>query len=119
MILVDTSVWIDFFRKGDDVLVSLLEDGEVATHPYIVGELACGHLPRRKQLMGDLSRLPSTVVAQQGEVLAFIEKHELMGEGVGYLDIHLLASVVLSADMLLWTKDKKLASLARRFSLLH
>ena len=83
MILVDTSVWVDFFRSGDDMLATLLEEGQVLTHPYIVGELACGNLPSRGQVLADLTALPSAPVAQHPEVLLFIEQHALMGAGVG------------------------------------
>ena len=119
MILVDTSVWVDFFRSGDDLLATLLEEGQVLTHPYIVGELACVNLPSRSQVLADLTALPSAPVAQHPEVLLFIEQHALMGADVGYLDIHLLASVRLGADLQLWTRDKKLAALADRFNVIH
>ena len=119
MILVDTSVWVDFFRRGDDLLAGLLEDGEVLMHPYVVGELACGFLPSRQQVMVDLSKLPTAPVAKHSEVLHFIDNSQLAGTGVGYLDCHLLVSTLLGDGTRLWSRDKKLAALASRFSLLH
>ena len=119
MILVDTSVWIAFFRNGDEALQLLLNRGEVLTHPYIIGELACGNLRARRQVLDDLAELPRVPVALHEEVMLFIERYGLMGAGVGYLDMHLLASAVLAVDVRLWTGDKKLATLAGQLSIRH
>ena len=109
MILVDTSVWIEFFRKGNDDLLRLLEQGAVLIHPFVVGELACCHL----------GELPLSPVARNEEVLLFIEQNDLMGSGIGYLDMHLLASAKLGGDVTLWTYDKKLSTLAAQFLTVH
>ena len=112
MILVDTSVWVYHLRRGSDDLVELLESNNVLSHPFITGELACGNLKNRDHLIANLQRLPQAVVASDREVLAFIKAYQLMGKGVGYIDVHLLASVHLSPSARLWTRDKKLAGIA-------
>ena len=117
MILVDTSVWIDYLRRGSDDLVGLLEINNVLAHPLIIGELACGNLLNRQQVLENLERLPQAVVASDSEVLAFIDAHQLMGRGVGYIDLHLLASVHLSPCAQLWSRDKKLAALAAELAI--
>ena len=119
MILVDTSVWIEYFRGGDEALESLLEEGQVLMHPYIMGELACGHIESRDRILQDLTDMPQLGKARDDEVLYFIESHQLMGSGIGYLDAHLLASVHLAENVRLWTRDKKLSVLADQLSVLH
>ena len=114
MILVDTSVWIDHLRRSIPELVDLLENEQVLTHPIVIGELACGQLARREQVLRLLSVLPSCVVATDEEALNLIERRRLMGKGIGYGDVHLLASVLLTADAQLWTHDKRLAEAAVR-----
>ena len=112
MILVDTSVWIDHFRHGNSELAALLEQGDVLTHPFVIGELACGGLKNRREILTLLASLRSAVVATDAEALLFIDTRRLVGKGIGYIDVHLLASAALS-DVRLWTLDKKLAPLAR------
>ncbi|HUO84464.1 MAG TPA: PIN domain-containing protein [Thermoanaerobaculia bacterium] len=112
MILVDTSVWIDHLRRGNVALVAALEREEVLTHPFVIGELACGDLKNRKELLDLLAALPSAVVATDEETLHLIEQRRLMGKGIGYIDAHLIASVKLTPDARLWTLDKKLAPFA-------
>jgi len=112
MILVDTSIWVDHFRKSDAQLRAALEAGQVLTHPFVIGELACGNLKNRAQVLALLRQLPSTPVATDNEALGFIERHFLMGRGVGYVDIHLLAAVALAPGTRLWTRDKRLAAIA-------
>jgi predicted nucleic acid-binding protein len=112
LILVDTSVWVDHLRKGVPELVELLERGDVLTHPFVIGELACGDLKNRGELLDLLAALPSAVVASDEETLLFIEHRKLMAKGIGYIDAHLLASVTLTGDAQLWTADKRLAQLA-------
>ena len=114
MILVDTSVWIGHLRRGDPHLVELLEQGEAGTHPLVIGELACGSLPRRREILGLLSHLPVMPVATDSEALDFIEANRLMGTGIGYIDVHVLASARLSEGTRLWTDDTRLAAAARR-----
>lgn len=111
MTLVDTSVWIDHLRRGDAELVAILSEGQVLAHPWIVGELACGNLQDRKLVLDLLRSLPSAPVASTDEVLFFIEKHALMGRGIGYVDVHLLAAARLAGTRL-WTRDKRLVVVA-------
>ncbi|HEU4886334.1 MAG TPA: type II toxin-antitoxin system VapC family toxin [Thermoanaerobaculia bacterium] len=112
MILVDTSVWIDHLHKGVPELAELLERGEVLVHPFVIGELACGNLKDRGEVLGLLAALPPAVVAGDDETLLFIENRKLMAKGLGYIDAHLLASVTLTDDAQLWTRDKRLAQVA-------
>ena len=112
MILVDTSVWIDYLRARDERLENLLENGRVLTHPFVIGELALGNLRQRALILAALTRLPSATPASDQEVLDFIERHRLFGGGIGYVDAHLLASVGLTADAELWTRDRRLAGVA-------
>ena len=112
MILVDTSVWIDHLRKGSTLLDSLLLNSAVLIHPFVIGELACGNLHNRRQILNLLGDLPASRVADDREVLFFIEHNELMGRGIGYVDAHLLASVSLSSPSRLWTVDRKLKDVA-------
>lgn len=112
MILVDTSVWIDHLRKGVPVLTAALEEGRVLMHPFVLGELACGTLRNRKEVLQLLSDLPVAPTVTELEALGFIERRALMGRGIGYIDIHLLASATLAGPARLWTRDKRLAAVA-------
>jgi len=112
VILVDTSVWIDHFQKTIPPLALALEREGVMTHPFVVGELACGELRRRREVLDLLAALPSAAVATDVEALQFIDEHRLMGKGIGYIDVHLLASVVLTDAAQLWTSDKRLRAVA-------
>jgi predicted nucleic acid-binding protein len=111
MVLVDTSVWVSHLRETHAGLVDLLNDGEVACHPFVVGELACGNIKNRTTILSLLEALPMALLVEHEEVLAFIENHDLMGKGFGYIDVHLLASAVLTG-LSLWTLDKKLEKVA-------
>jgi predicted nucleic acid-binding protein len=113
VIIVDTSVWIEHLRRGNPELAEALERGEVLTHPFVIGELACGQIRNRRELLDLLGALPGAVVASDEEALLFIEEHALMGKGVGYIDVHLLASVALTAGTRLWTMDGALARVAK------
>jgi predicted nucleic acid-binding protein len=112
MILVDTSIWIDHLRQGDHALAACLDEGQVLMHPFILGELACGNLRNRQQLLGLWRRLPRALMATDAEVLYFIEQKKLMGVGIGYTDAHLLTSAVLSGARGFWTRDRRLAEIA-------
>ena len=112
MILVDTSVWIDHFHRMSPTLASVLEQGEVAVHPFVVGEIACGLMKNRDEVLGLFAKVPQTVVASHEEVLALIDRRRLMGRGIGYIDAHLLASIMLSERTQLWTRDKHLLAVA-------
>lgn len=115
--LVDTSVWVDHFRHRNQALAALLETGEALCHPFVMGELACGHLRQRQQVLGLLSHLPGAPVADHHEVLSFVERHRLAGSGVGWIDAHLLASTRLAGTRL-WTFDGRLRTAARRAGVL-
>ena len=119
MILVDTAVWIDHLRDTDARLASLLYTNEVLVHPMVVGEMACGHLRSRDEVLSLLGGLPQSPVASDDEVLSFIERHRLMGRGIGYIDAHLLAATTLAAPARLWTSDQRLRSMAVRLSLAY
>ncbi len=112
MILVDTSVWVDHLRRGDDGLVSLLNDAQVITHPFVIGELACGNLNNRTEVLSRLKDLPVIPTATDSEALFFIERRKLMGRGIGYVDAHLLAATALSSSTRLWTRDRSLLAVA-------
>ena len=112
MILVDTSVWVDYLRAGNDNLAGLLNANQVLTHPFIIGELACGNLRNRTEILSLLAALPQTAAATDAEVLFLIERHRLMGRGIGYIDAHLLASAALSSPAGIWTRDKRMAAVA-------
>lgn len=116
MVLVDTSVWIAHFRKGEQPLIRLLNDGNVACHPFVIGELACGHLKNRNKILELLNALPMCRQPDPKEVIRFIEIHRLMGIGLGYIDVCLLASAMLS-DVLIWTHDRRLKDAAVLLSL--
>ena len=118
MILVDTSVWVDHLRGDDSYsLAELLDQGRVSIHRMVVGELACGNLHKRDQVLHLLAQLPTITEATHGEVMQFIAAHKLMGRGVGYIDMHLLASAALGNGVRLWTRDKRLAGVARELNL--
>lgn len=111
MILVDTSVWVDHLRFRNEDLVSLLEGDQVLAHPFVIGELACGRLHNRREILRHLATLPMAAVARDEEVLAFVDSRRLFGRGIGWIDVHLLASAVLSHAALL-TLDLRLARVA-------
>ena len=112
MILVDTSVWVDHLRSSNPVLAELLEQNRVVMHPMVLGELACGNLQNRRQLLLLWQRLDPLQAVSHDEALYFIEQNTLMDKGIGYIDVHLLASVALAASAKLWTRDKSLARIA-------
>jgi hypothetical protein len=116
MVLVDTSVWVSHLRDGSAELSSLLNDGGVFCHPFIAGELACGNLKDRSAILSLLQLLPMSIEAEHEEVLSFIENRRLMGKGIGYVDVHLLLSALLT-DSPLWTLDKKLAQVAANLNI--
>jgi predicted nucleic acid-binding protein len=115
--LVDTSIWVDHFRSEDPRLARLLDDRQISTHPFVVGELAVGHLRNRDEILLMLSFLPIATVASHEEVLDFVSNFSLAGQGLGYIDVHLLAAVSLTPGMSLWSKDKRLVATAERLSL--
>ena len=116
-ILADTSVWVDHLRFGNATLADALDQGLVMAHPFVIGELACGTLRNRRALLALLGALPGAPVATADEALAFIDRHRLMGRGLGYVDVQLLAAAALAGDVRLWTLDKHLAMAASRVKL--
>jgi hypothetical protein len=111
MVLVDTSVWVEHFRRGLPALAHLLDADSVVCHPFVLGELACGNLQNRREIIELLQTLYACPVATHEEVLHFIEVNRLMGQGLGYIDMHLLASARLSG-VPLWTLDRALKTAA-------
>ncbi|MDB5440112.1 MAG: ribonuclease [Caulobacteraceae bacterium] len=112
MILVDSSVWVDHLRVGDERLIGLLEHAKVLIHPFVLGELALGNLHQREGVLRALSELPQAQAATDAEVLHFIERHRLFGRGIGYIDAHLLAATRLTLGARLLTRDRRLAAVA-------
>lgn len=111
-ILVDTSVWVGHFKQRNERLASLLEEGRVVCHPYVVTEVACGTPPNRRVIIAMLGELESTLLATPDEILELIERRSLYGLGCGFVDVSLLASALLSEQTLIWTLDKRLDSMA-------
>ena len=114
MVLVDTSVWVDYIRSGNENLADLLRENRVVMHQMVLGELACGSLQQRADTLAGLANLPGIDVATHPEVLAFIEAMQLFGCGIGYVDNHLLASVHLNPGTQLWSRDRRLVDAAQR-----
>jgi predicted nucleic acid-binding protein len=116
MVFVDTSIWVTHLRRGSRRLEKLLMDAEVICHPFIIGELACGNLKNRNEIISLLQSLPLAPTIEFDEFLFFIDKNHLMGKGIGFVDVHLLASAKL-AEVPLWTADKRLKSAADQLDL--
>jgi len=117
MLLADTSVWIQHFRRGEPRLADRLSNGLVLMHPFVAGELACGNLKGREETLSDLNALPSARVASDSEALQLVEGRRLWGQGLGWVDIHLLAAALLSHCQF-WTLDKKLGKAAAELGLI-
>lgn len=117
MILVDTSVWIDHLRAGDEQLTQWLGAGQVLVHPFVIGELALGNLRNRDTVLSALQDMPHAVVATGLEVMRFIDQKGLFGLGIGYIDAHLLAAAMLTPGSLLWTRDKRLLAASVRLGI--
>jgi predicted nucleic acid-binding protein len=113
VILADTSIWVDHLRRTRFHFSELLMEGNVACHPFVVGELACGNLSNRQEILSLLKTLPGSSRVDDEEVVRFIERHRLMGSGIGIVDAHLLASSWVSGFPL-WTSDKRLRGAAIR-----
>jgi predicted nucleic acid-binding protein len=117
VILVDTSVWVDHLRSGEDRLVVALTEGDVLIHPLVLGELACGNIRNRRETLDLLAQLPAAREATHDEVMAMIARRQLMGRGIGYVDAHLLASTALTPSTRFWTSDARLARIATTLGL--
>ncbi len=118
MVLVDTSIWIRHFREGCKGLSDLLNESDVACHPFIVGELACGYLKNRKEILSLIRALPMLPLVDSEEYFDFVDVHRLFGKGLGFADIHILASARLTSNWL-WTFDNALATIAARFKMAY
>lgn len=117
MILVDSSIWIDHFRADDQTLVDLLTVERVLIHPFVIGELALGNLRERDSILTALQDLTQARIATDHEVLRLIDRHKLFGLGIGYIDAHLLAAVRLTSGASLWTRDRRLHTIATHLGL--
>jgi predicted nucleic acid-binding protein len=117
-VFVDTSVWVDHLRRGEPLLQDFLSSGQVTTHPFVIGELACGNLSNRGELLALLSELPLVTIATHEEVMHLIERNRLNGKGLGWIDMHLLASALMSHSPL-WTRDRRLASVAKTLGIIE
>jgi predicted nucleic acid-binding protein len=117
-VLVDTSVWTDHLHKGNARLAQLLNDGEVLVHPFVIGELACGRLKNRGEILSLLQALPVVPKASDDELLQFIERNQLEGKGLALVDVHLLASSCLIGTCL-WTRDKAIERVAESLKLAY
>ena len=112
MILADSSIWIDNLKKANADFIAKLQTGGIYMHPYVTAELALGHLKNRTKILRWYASLPHISIASHAELLKTIESHGLYGRGVGFVDAHLLASVLLTPGTLLWTRDKRLRAVA-------
>jgi predicted nucleic acid-binding protein len=118
MILADTSVWIDHFRSPDPELQRRLSNDEIVMHPFVVAELALGPLPNRRRILAHLDHLPRLRTVQQDEVRQMIEARSLHNRGIGLIDAHLIASVLISAGTQLWTRDTSLRRIVKSLGIL-
>ena len=114
LVLADTSIWVDHLRTGNTLLVELLDQGKILMHPSVLGELALGNLKNRSEILQFLNKLPEADVATDEEVLQAIENKRLWGQGIGWIDAHLLASTLLTSSCALWTLDAALRKIAFR-----
>jgi predicted nucleic acid-binding protein len=117
LVLADTSIWIDHFRRSNFQLARLLDRGDIVMHPFVIGELALGKVTKIAEMIEFFHLLPKTIVASANEILGFISKRKLSGSGIGYVDVHLLAAAALMPETLVWTRDKKLRAAAQALSL--
>ena len=113
LILADTSVWIDYLRGADPIMSDRLDVAQILMHPFVRGELALGNLRGRAKFLDSLLELPAPILATYDEVMLLVEEHRLWGRGISFVDANLLASVKLSKDALLWTRDRRLATVAQ------
>jgi predicted nucleic acid-binding protein len=117
VILADTSVWVDHLRSGDRRLAEELNRSGIMMHLFVAGELALGSLTQRERVLGAIDSLPVARVARVEEVRVLIDQHALFSRGIGYIDVHLIASVLLTPHTLLWTRSKRLRAIAESLGL--
>jgi len=118
VVLVDTSIWVEHLRQGVEELRSLLLRSQVCCHPFVIGELACGQLRNRSEILSLLASLHKAALLEEEEVLEFVETNKLHGRGVGWIDVHLLSSALLTG-VPLWTLDRQLKEIAAEFKLAY
>lgn len=118
-VLVDTSVWVSHFRERNQVLIALLEYDAVLVHPMILAEIGCGTPPSRTSTLSDLAALQKPQQPSLSEVMDFIERENLYGQGCGIVDMILLASTLITPGSELWTLDKRLSSISERFGVMY
>lgn len=119
-VIVDTSVWVDHFKKRNDELIALMQLDRTLTHPMVLAELACGTPPApRASTLGDIALFEAPNQASIQEILEFIEREKLYGRGCGLVDVALLASTLITPAAQLWTADKRLSGLATRFGVAY
>ena len=118
MVLVDASVWVSHLRESHPGMVSLLNDADVVCHPFIIGELSCGNLMNRSEILSLLHSLPMVDQVEHEEVLQFVKINDLMGRELGYVDVHLLASAVLFGASI-WTLDRKFRAVSSELGVCH
>jgi predicted nucleic acid-binding protein len=106
-------------KRGDAILVKMLDANDAAIHDFIIGEIACGHLKARQRVLGLLASLPRIAPATEEETLHFVERRQLFGRGLGYIDAHLLAAASLHPGTQLWTRDKTLHAIASELNLAY
>jgi predicted nucleic acid-binding protein len=116
MVLVDTSVWVSHLRHGNPKLQEMLQEGKVVSHPFIIGELTCGNISNRVEIISLMQSLPMLDIVEHEELLLFIEHNKMMGTGLGFVDVHLMAAAIL-AGIPLWTQDKSLKQACSRLSI--
>lgn len=117
MILIDTSIWVDHLRIGDELLQDLLDKDQVLAHPFVIGELGLGSIPQRVATLQQLHRLPSATVARHDDVMRLVDQQRLYGSGLSYIDVHLLAAARLTPGASLWSRDKRLSAAAEKLSI--
>lgn len=118
MILADSSIWIDHLRHGEEALLQLMADVELLVHPFVIGEVALGQIKSRTKFLAEMSEFEVPVIATDDEVLLLMERLELSGKGLGLVDVHLLGSTLVTVDAKLWTRDKRLAGVAKEAGVL-
>jgi predicted nucleic acid-binding protein len=119
MIVIDTSVWADHFRKAEAAVTDIGRSGELRMHPFVVGELAAGNLPDWNRTVAALRLIPAAATVEENILFQFMADHGLMGSGLSFVDIHLLASVAIAESAQLWSRDKRLKARAEMLGIAH